>query len=133
MFVSFVTCGRLIVFSISQNWDFSCLHALLILQKSGEAHLGCITNASYMFVCFKVIVYLLSTMVKSPLNSPRFGEYVLFFPITEESQISVIHINRVSMEVSNYLVSWFITYLGDLQPTYKGVIIHLLSTSRTSQ
>ena len=33
---------------------------------------------------------------------------------------------RVSMEVSNYLVSWFITYLQDLQPTYIGVIIHLL-------
>ena len=32
------------------------------------------------------------------------------------------------MEVSSWLVSWFITYLGDLQPTYKGVIIHLLST-----
>ena len=32
------------------------------------------------------------------------------------------------MEVSNKLVSWFITYLGDLHPTYIGVIIHLLST-----
>ena len=31
---------------------------------------------------------------------------------------------RVSMEVSNLLVSWFITHLRDLQPTYKGVIIH---------
>ena len=28
------------------------------------------------------------------------------------------------MEVSNYLVSWFLTYLGDLQPTYTEVIIH---------
>ena len=36
--------------------------------------------------------------------------------------------SRVSMEVSNYLVSWFITYLQDLQPTCIGVIIHLLST-----
>ena len=35
---------------------------------------------------------------------------------------------RVSMEVSIWLVSWFITYLGDLQPTYIGVIIQLLST-----
>ena len=35
---------------------------------------------------------------------------------------------RVSMEASNYLVSWFITYLQDLQPTYIGVIIRLLST-----
>ena len=36
---------------------------------------------------------------------------------------------RLSMEVSNWLVSWlFITYLRDLQATYKGVIIHLLST-----
>ena len=35
---------------------------------------------------------------------------------------------RVSMEVSHWLVSWFITYLQDLQPTYIGVIIHLLST-----
>ena len=33
------------------------------------------------------------------------------------------------MEVSNELVSWFITYLGKLQPTYIGVIIHLLSTT----
>ena len=32
------------------------------------------------------------------------------------------------MEVSNYLVSWVVTYLGDLQPTYIGVIIYLLST-----
>ena len=32
------------------------------------------------------------------------------------------------MEVSNQLVSWLITYLGDLQSTYIGVIIHLLST-----
>ncbi len=32
------------------------------------------------------------------------------------------------MEVINELVSWFITYLGKLQPTYIGVIIHLLST-----
>ena len=41
---------------------------------------------------------------------------------------------RVFMEVSNYLVSWVATYLGDLQPTYYiGVIIYLLSTSRTSQ
>ena len=35
---------------------------------------------------------------------------------------------RVSMEVSNWLVSWFITYLQVLQPTYIGVIIHLLGT-----
>ena len=32
------------------------------------------------------------------------------------------------MELSNYLVSWVVTYLGDLQPTYIGVIIYLLST-----
>ena len=31
------------------------------------------------------------------------------------------------MEVSNYLVSWLITYLGELQPTYAGAIIHVLS------
>ena len=37
------------------------------------------------------------------------------------------------MEVSNSLVSWLITHLGDLQPTYIGVIIHLLSTGWTSQ
>ena len=24
----------------------------------------------------------------------------------------------MSMELSNYLVSWVVTYLGDLQPTY---------------
>ena len=32
------------------------------------------------------------------------------------------------MELSNYLVSWVVNYLGDLQPTYIGVIIYLLST-----
>ena len=32
------------------------------------------------------------------------------------------------MEVSNQLVSWVITYLGNLQPTYIGVITQLLST-----
>ena len=32
------------------------------------------------------------------------------------------------MEVSNWLVSWFITYLRDLQPTYIRVIIHLLTS-----
>ena len=35
---------------------------------------------------------------------------------------------RMSMELRNYLVSWVVTYLGDLQPTYIGVIIYLLST-----
>ena len=41
----------------------------------------------------------------------------------------------VSMEVSNSLVSWFRTYLGDEKNIliYRGEIIHLLSTSRTSQ
>ena len=34
----------------------------------------------------------------------------------------------MSMALSNYLVSWVVTYLGDLQPTYVGVIIYLLST-----
>ena len=39
------------------------------------------------------------------------------------------HLNAwMSMEVSNWLVSWFIPYLRDLQPTYIGVTIHLLST-----
>ena len=32
------------------------------------------------------------------------------------------------MELSNYLVSWVVTYLGDLQPTYNWVIIYLLSS-----
>lgn len=31
---------------------------------------------------------------------------------------------RVSMEASNHLGSWFITYQGDVQPTYIGVIIN---------
>ena len=34
----------------------------------------------------------------------------------------------MSMGLSNYLVSWVVTYLGDLQPTYLGVIIYLLSS-----
>ena len=39
------------------------------------------------------------------------------------------------MELSNYLVSWVVTYLGDLYTTYlyRGELIYLLSTSRTSQ
>ena len=32
------------------------------------------------------------------------------------------------MELSNYLSSWVVTYLGDLQPTYIGVIFYLLSS-----
>ena len=32
------------------------------------------------------------------------------------------------MELSNYFVSWVVTYLADLQPTYIGVIFYLLST-----
>ena len=32
------------------------------------------------------------------------------------------------LEVGNQVVSWFITYLADLQPTYIGAIIHLLSS-----
>ena len=32
------------------------------------------------------------------------------------------------MTLSNYLVSWVVTYLGDLQPTYIEVIIYLLSS-----
>ena len=35
---------------------------------------------------------------------------------------------RVSIEASDSLVSWSITYLRDLQLTYRGVVIHLLST-----
>ena len=35
---------------------------------------------------------------------------------------------RMSMKLSNYLVSWVVTYLGDLQPTYIGLIIYLPST-----
>ena len=31
------------------------------------------------------------------------------------------------MELSNYLVSWVVTYLGDLQPTYIGVIIRIFT------
>ena len=34
----------------------------------------------------------------------------------------------MSQEVSKWLVSWVIAYLRDLQPTFIGVIIHLLST-----
>ena len=32
------------------------------------------------------------------------------------------------MELGNYLVSWVVTYLGDLQRTCIGVIIYLLSS-----
>ena len=39
----------------------------------------------------------------------------------------------VSVEVSNYLVSWVITFLGHLQPTYIGVIIQLLYRGHPSR
>ena len=35
---------------------------------------------------------------------------------------------RMSMQLSNYLVSWVVTYLGDLPPTFIEVIIYLLSS-----
>ena len=41
------------------------------------------------------------------------------------SPVKFVIATMVSMEVSNQLVSWLIAYLGDLQPTYIGVIIHL--------
>ena len=34
---------------------------------------------------------------------------------------------RMSMALSNYLVSWVVTYIGE-KPTYIGVIIYLLHT-----
>ena len=34
---------------------------------------------------------------------------------------------RVFMEVSNQLVSWFIAYLGDLQPTLQGLYCNLFT------
>ena len=34
-----------------------------------------------------------------------------------------VEFTRMSMELSNYLGSWVVTYLGDLQATYKGVTI----------
>ena len=50
--------------------------------------------------------------------SPKENKHLLFKKLP----------TRVSMELSNCLVSWVVTYLGDLQPTYIGVIIYLLST-----
>ena len=32
------------------------------------------------------------------------------------------------MQLSNYLASSVVTYLGDLQPAYMGVILYLLSS-----
>ena len=49
----------------------------------------------------------------------------------DEANCSTLHLVllRVSMEVRNQFVSWFITYWWRRnQPTYVGVIIHLLST-----
>ena len=37
------------------------------------------------------------------------------------SPVKFVIATMVSMEVSNQLVSWLITYLGDLQPTSIGV------------
>ena len=44
------------------------------------------------------------------------------FPVTVANE-GLQEVTGMSMEVSNYLVSWAITYSGDLQPTYIGVII----------
>ena len=40
----------------------------------------------------------------------------------EEFEVVLLIDTRMSMELSNYLVSWVVTYLGDLHPTYIGVI-----------
>ena len=55
------------------------------------------------------------------LSSWRWGGW---FREMEDSLVRT----RMSMELSNYLVSWVATYLGDLQPTYIGFIIYLLSS-----
>ena len=34
----------------------------------------------------------------------------------------------MSMELSNYLIIWVVTYLEDIQPTYIGIIIYVLSS-----
>ena len=47
---------------------------------------------------------------------------VLFFEVTTPPLKTNMD-TWMSMEVSNYLVSLVMTYLGDLQPTYIGVII----------
>ena len=54
-------------------------------------------------------------------NPPDTIQYCPHFPK------KIIKDTRVSMEFSNWLVSWFIIYLRDLQPTYKRVIFYLLS------
>ena len=59
-----------------------------------------------------------------PGSSPDQGGSVGFYP-----HATFIILLGMSMECSNYLVSWVVTYLGDLQPTYHlGVIIYLRST-----
>ena len=48
----------------------------------------------------------------------------------DESMVNVvIQIGTgMSMELSSYLVSWVVAYLGDFQPTYIGLTIYLLSS-----
>ena len=44
-------------------------------------------------------------------------------PKMEDLERTLYLATRVSMEVGKQLVCWFITHLGDLQPTYIRVII----------
>ena len=49
---------------------------------------------------------------------------VVFFMVNLGEHTSRVFLQvptRMSMELSNYLVSWVVSYLGDLQPTYIGV------------
>ena len=59
---------------------------------------------------------------------PKAGKGVLSFTTILTMLGEFWRITGMSMELTNYLVSWVVTYLGDLQPTYIGVIIYLLSS-----
>ena len=86
-----------------------------INRKPGTSQLKCIhiyCTKIYTCACIKIII------CKNKLFNPQLKIEVILHILS----------TRVSMEVSNFLVSWFITYLGDLQPTFIGVIIQLLST-----
>ena len=62
--------------------------------------------------------------LKHDLSLKHFAHF--FFTDWQQTDMEVC--SRVSMEVSNYLVSWFTTHLWDLQPAFIGDIIHLRST-----
>ena len=89
-------------------------------------------NPSWMNQALMLEVTSCSCLTLPNKNSVKIQPWGVGLCFSQGSGISSPHQfwdpTRVSMELSNHLVSWVITNLGDFQPTYVGVIIQLLST-----